>query len=548
MRDISRQTRLRDLVICVSLANLCCLGGWVQVQRAQQVSVDYFRKVPLTNAFFGAHVLPIFLLAVVMWVGISLVRWSGNARALKAAQCLFFIVLIVPLQIINREYLGFNQDFALRVYGKMGLILLGATVGTGPFLLTLYRNKTFLRIAVGAVLVFSPLLPVLLAYSAVNRMASPSASAFLDKPAGQLLPDHRVKGARIVWMIFDELDERLVFLERPANLKLPEFTRLAAGSLRARSAYPPSNATMISMPALITGRLISQVEAKGPDDLEILFKGESKPVRWKDSPGIFAQARKAGANAGLVGWHNPYCRAIGSSLAACSWEPNMTMTESVFEERIGVGGAISGELRTMASAVPLLPTFGALSPAHIADEESHEVRQQHLESYFRIWERALALAADPEFDLVLLHWPIPHPLGIYNRAQESFADIDNSSYVDNLALADRTLGEVRKAMEKAGLWDKSIVLVSADHPLRPYEWNYRPTWTAEDREATAGKESPLIPFLLKLPGEKRGVTFQPAFNTVLTHDLLLAALKSKITTPETAVRWLDRNRDRFPLH
>lgn len=226
----------------------------------------------------------------------------------------------------------------------------------------------------------------------------------------------------------------------------------------------------------------------------------------------------------------------------------MTMTESVFEEQIGVYGAISGELRTLASAVPLLPTLGALSPAHIAEEQAEGVRRQHLESYFRIWERALALAADPEFDLVLLHWPIPHPLGIYNRSQESFADIRHSSYLDNLALADRTLGEVRKAMEKAGLWDKSVLLVSSDHPLRPWEWNYRPTWTDEDRKATAGKESPLIPFLLKLPGERRGVSYQPAFNTVLTHDLLLASLKGEIATPESAMRWLEHNRNRFPLH
>jgi hypothetical protein len=120
--------------------------------------------------------------------------------------------------------------------------------------------------------------------------------------------------------------------------------------------------------------------------------------------------------------------------------------------------------------------------------------------------------------------------------------------VDNLALADRTLGDVRKAMEKAGLWDRSIVLVSSDHPLRPYEWNYRPTWTAEDQQVTpAGKESPLIPFLLKLPGESRGVSFKPAFNTVLTQDLLLAALQGKITTPKAAVSWLERNRNRFPL-
>ena len=33
---------------------------------------------------------------------------------------------------------------------------------------------------------------------------------------------------RVVWLIFDELDERVAFAARPANLSLPEFDRLRA--------------------------------------------------------------------------------------------------------------------------------------------------------------------------------------------------------------------------------------------------------------------------------------------------------------------------------
>lgn len=60
---------------------------------------------------------------------------------------------------------------------------------------------------------------------------------------------------RIVWLVFDEADQRLAFGERAATLKLPEFDRLRSQSLFATIAYPPANQTLSSMPALINGKL-----------------------------------------------------------------------------------------------------------------------------------------------------------------------------------------------------------------------------------------------------------------------------------------------------
>jgi len=69
-----------------------------------------------------------------------------------------------------------------------------------------------------------------------------------------------------------------------------------------------------------------------------------------------------------------------------------------------------------------------------------------------------------------------------------------------------------KSMEAKGDWDKSIVLVSADHWWR-------------DALKLNGRPDHRIPFLLKLADQKARLDCDGLFNTVLTRELLLKLLK-----------------------
>ncbi len=51
-----------------------------------------------------------------------------------------------------------------------------------------------------------------------------------------------------------------------------------------------------------------------------------------------------------------------------------------------------------------------------------------------------------------------------------------------------------------------------------------------------------VPFMLKIAGASQGLNYEPAFNTVLSQDLLLELLSGKITTEEDVIRWLDQHR------
>ena len=80
-------------------------------------------------------------------------------------------------------------------------------------------------------------------------------------------------------------------------------------------------------------------------------------------------------------------------------------------------------------------------------------------------------------------------------------------------------------MTTAGLWDKTTVLVTSDHPNR-------------SSMSVDGKSDPRVPFLLKLAGQISGLTYRPILRTVVTKSLLVAILNREITTPEEATLWL----------
>ena len=57
--------------------------------------------------------------------------------------------------------------------------------------------------------------------------------------------------------------------------------------------------------------------------------------------------------------------------------------------------------------------------------------------------QAEALIRDQSISFVFIHLPVPHPPGIYDRS--TGRERAGGTYIDNLALADRSLGELMAA-------------------------------------------------------------------------------------------------------
>ena len=305
---------------------------------------------------------------------------------------------------------------------------------------------------------------------------------------------------RVVWVLLSELDQSVTFEARPPGLELPELDRLRHESVFADAARPPAGTTEVAMPALVTGRPVVAVAPLSPHDLELTM-ADGKTARWSTHANVFSRARVFGYDTAVVGSHLPYPRVLGSSLGLADWRPSVAFEQTR-------GDSVTLALRNQWSS--LVP------PVH--------ARRLSIERLAELGDVALRTATNGRFGLVLLHLPLPQPPGIYDAATGrltlwNFGGAE-AEHLDNLALVDRLLGELRRGLERARLDDRTWIVVSADR------WRH-----ASD---------PRVPFLVRPPVGGRVAHVDGAFNTLGTHDLVLAILRGSVADTHGVVTWLTR--------
>jgi hypothetical protein len=556
-RRLKRTLLLKDAATAVSLANLFFLGAWMPV-----LDKSFNQRLKFTlfnfNNLFGL-ILDVGLLAAVFLVPVAVVRVSGRERVTQVARVLFLFVCVVLICLHLVSYNGWNQ--AVNYFNLTELrVIAGIGIGgclivwkhrwrwlVGPLALAILfwnRDNEYalagLFIALPSSLLVrwdrrlvklaSTLLLILFPFSAFLLLQNFWLIYKLREKAPQATPALAVQPAkRVVWLIFDEMDYHAAFASENREVPLPEFDRLRGQSLAATNAYPPADSTMLSLPALITGRLVVRAKPIHSSELTLNFEGSNDYIPWSAEPNVFQRARETGAHTALVGWYHPYKRIIGDSLDRCSVYDADAVSLSV-SMLLNVNRALE---RTFLKE-QTMPLAGLLAKWS---------RQRHIEAYSDSLAEAERLAANREFGLVLIHLPVPHPPGIYSRETAAFDYEGESSYFDNLALADRTLGDIRKAMEEAGLWDDSVVLASSDHWWRPAIWQSLHVWTAEDNRFAppVGQLDHRVPFLLKMPGQKTPIELDTRFNTVHSQELLIEILRGQLNDGEAVSQWLDQH-------
>jgi len=164
---------------------------------------------------------------------------------------------------------------------------------------------------------------------------------------------------------------------------------------------------------------------------------------------------------------------------------------------------------------------------------------QQQQEYFQIRDHAYADAVDPRVGFVMLHFPAPHMYAIYNRWRRDFTLDPTLDYLDNLALVDRTVGELRAKLEAAGLWDQTSILITADHGFRPDMWRGHYGWT-QNMERISEHSSQLVPFILKLAGKHDHIVVDRPFSNIVSSDVAMAVLSGQISTAAQAADWIEK--------
>ena len=342
-----------------------------------------------------------------------------------------------------------------------------------------------------------------------------------DSPHASFLKTLPGTSPKVVWLVFDELDYRLLFVNRKQGLSLPVLDDFRRTAIVGSHAYPPSSATSVSMLTYLLGEKVVRIEPTGRDSLFVSTAEHPERQDWKQLPNLFSRAREAGVNGAVVGWYLPYDRLLASATVD-SWWFEMSTRDAV------IGDSLPEMLlngpRTLLET-SLLSPFG----------QSLLVKRRAL-LFKQYMEKTRQLLGDARIGLLLLHVPVPHTPYFYDRqtGHDSLSNSMISGYWDALALVDRVLGDLRAQMEQSGEWDTSAILISSDHYYR----------TAVGLD---GRSDHRVPFLLKMPKQHRAFPFDKPFNTQLSHKMILDIVRGKVRTDDEAMTWLEKSYSGIPV-
>ena len=493
-----RRERTLDALACLALSALCF--SQASVETLFRADRDFYNRLLLGAPTLAALILNIVAVAAGGVLAMQAIRRVRRplVRRLAAVAAAATLLIVVNFARITYETLGRWTD----VIGRPGLLALAVLILAA----SLRWPRPALRAIRGVALVASPIGVLTLAHALwmfLELAGGPVWRRVDPAPLSTPAPSLR----RVVWLLFDELDQGLTFEARPTGLELPELDRLRRESLYADAAHPPAGTTEVSMPALITGRPVVAVVPVSPNDLELTF-ADGKTGLWSTHPNVFSRARVFGYDTAVIGWQLPYPRVLGSSLGVADFRPSVAHEQTR-------GDTVSQALRNQwGSLVP---------PLH--------VRQLFAQRVAELGDLAIRTASNGRFGLVMLHLPLPQPPSIYDRATGRLTAWNftgaEAEYLDNLALADRVVGELRRSLERARLLDRTWIVVSSDR------W-----WRASRR--LDGQVDHRVPFLVRPPDGGRTAHVDGAFNTLSTHDLVLAILRGSISDTDSAATWLRR--------
>jgi hypothetical protein len=470
----------------------------------------------------------VLVLGLAFWGLYTLAVLSQRQLLVEASRWAFVAVLLIPLNAMRLvvKLSSPRVDHLQTLLLKTKLIIVCGVIATVlAWAMVRWRRRIIPALALFVLLLF-PFTFFTFGRVLVHWFKARSAAWVGTAPVARAPRTSSPSRQRVLWIIFDEMDERLTFVDRPSGLKLPEIDRLRDESLWASNAFPPGGGTVLSMPSLINGRIVTKTWVQSTGDLLLAFEGDERPVSWRNTENVFSEARRLGYETALVGWTLPYPKLIGGSPDFCQSFPYPSPGSDLpFLSRMLYWSTL------VPYSFPLADDLRWLRPI-----DSTKIRLEargQIKIYRAFCKAAIPVATNRDFNLVLLHWPIPHQPFIYSRSRGDFDPSGRGTYIDNLALVDQTFGELRRAMEAAGAWDSTTTLVSADHWLRVSA----PDASIDHR----------VPFLLKLAGQTTRLDYTRPFDTVATHDLILAILRGELQDPESVARWLDRRNDPNPF-
>ena len=489
-------TLLRTLFAALGLTTIFQL--WVLMPAVAPSHDPFYHWSGAARTFFLPIALNIFLFWFVLALVLLAVQAPGRLRAATWGGLLFFAPWIVLYNATSLLLPALAYRPSLASIHAVGTILfLGALLAT--VLLAARWRPTFTarfeRIISTAttILVFTGIFGAILlcqlTWYAWQGHRTTQPATLHPQPATATIQPHR-----ILWIVLDELSYQQVYEHRFSGLQLPAFDALAKQSTLFTNAIPPAIHTEIVLPGLLTGIPVDRVRPLTTGELSLHNASTGQWQLFHQHDTSFQDARNAGYSTAIAGWYNPYCRLLPDVLDHCYW----TYNDGLLENRMAPNGTVLSN--TLAPPLAFLNLLSrlvlkfaptgirtyALAHLQTLSHTTGSESQLHIDDYQNLYAASQTLLRDRSAGFVLLHLPVPHPGGIYNRATGRLTT-SPSTYIDNLALADKCLAGIRQTLEQTGQWDSSTIVIMGDHGWRTPNLEDRCLMVSRGAESKPGR-------------------------------------------------------------
>jgi hypothetical protein len=316
---------------------------------------------------------------------------------------------------------------------------------------------------------------------------------------------------RMVWIVFDELSYDQVFEHRAKDLALPNFDALRGESMVFTDVQPIGDKTVEILPSLLSGRVINAYHFTFDNRLLVHDRGTNGYTQLTGRGTVFGDAQKNGWRTAAVGWYNPYCTIYAGTIDDCYWT-NLDRMDGPMAQDASFWNNVWMPLKQTGELV--------VWPSRAGEEMCKFGVQQRTKSYMDLEQHAAEVLKSDQADFVFLHLPVPHYPNIWNRSEGKFSEKCGSSYVDNLALADRELGSVMATLKSSPRWKDTTLIVEGDHSWRLWLWDDQPGWMAEDREASRRGFDPRPAVMVHRAGQTVGELNATPWSLINVHQVV----------------------------
>ena len=445
------------LISCLSISNLIFINSWMRIN-AFNINNYY----PLDGYDLNIILTTLFAFLIFFLTNYFIISY------LKIKSSLFFstylsLLLILALNSM-RSSLNFSFMSLKNIYTLIFFIIIIITLISIIIKKKNLINKFFVTLG----LLTCPFFIIIIIKIIFNvSLLSPISYKNIYKPIinkKNYVYSTAIDKTKIVWIIFDQLDSRYFEKEALEKYNLNNFSEIMSNSDYYKKYTPITDETTKEIPSILSGKNFSKYKyAIKEKKIRIKYNDNDNDnyTFWDNNKTIFKTLKKNNLNIYINGWYHPYCTLFEEYYYKCFHTLYGYFTTLKFR------GFVKSFLFQFISIFPgyefLIEKF-KINKLAIFTQKGSEFLEAKT-NFSNSSSDFLNTLKENKLDFYFLHSSVPHEPFIYNSNKKKLINnyyTEKSSYINNLKLVDKFLGEVIKTLKKNNIFESSVIIAQGD--------------------------------------------------------------------------------------